>query len=72
MEGTTSSDILVRQLTKLFEVEMSKLNKWLYKRNEAGFINKEHEKLEKYLMIGAGFLIAVTFFSLVAWVLIET
>ena len=51
---------------------MSKLNKWLYKRNEAGFINKEHEKLEKYLMIGAGFLIAVTFFSLVAWVLFET
>lgn len=51
---------------------MTKLNKWLYKRNEDGFINKEHEKLERYLMIGAGFFITVTFFLLVAWVLLET
>ena len=50
---------------------MTKLNKWLHKRNEDGFINKEHEKLEKYLMIGTGFIIIVTFFSLVAWVLKE-
>jgi len=51
---------------------MTKLNNWLYKRNEDGFINKEHEKLERYLMIGVLFLIAVTFFSLLTWVLLET
>ena len=72
MEQITSSDILVEQLTIFFKEEMTKLNKWLNKRNEDGFINKEHEKLEKYLMIGVGSLIAVTFFSLVAWVLLET
>ncbi len=51
---------------------MVDLKKWLYKRNEGGFINKEHEKLEKYLMIVAGLFIATTFLSLVVWVLIET
>jgi len=71
LEGIASSYILVIQQTKLFEEEMTKLNKWLHKRNEDGFINKEHEKLEKYLMIGTGFIIIVTFFSLVAWVLKE-
>ena len=71
MEGIASSYILVIQQTKLFEEEMTKLNKWLHKRNEDGFINKEHEKLEKYFMIGAGFLIVITFFLLVTWVLKE-
>ena len=50
---------------------MTDFKKWLYKRNEGGFINKEHEKLEKYLMYGAGVLVAMTFFSLLAWVIVE-
>lgn len=50
---------------------MADLKKWLCKRNEGGFINKEHEQLERYLMYGAGLLITMTFFYLVAQVVVE-
>jgi hypothetical protein len=48
---------------------MTDLKKWIYKYNEGGFINREHEKLEKYLMIGSIALIFVAFVSLVIWVI---
>ncbi len=50
---------------------MADLKKWLCKRNEGGFINREHEQLERYLMYGAGALITMTFICLVAWVVTE-
>ena len=50
---------------------MDSVKKWLYKYNEAGFINKEYEKLEKILMIGTFIIILLCFVSLVLWTINE-
>lgn len=46
---------------------MANLKKWIYKYNEGGFINREHEKLEKYLMMGSAAIVFIVFVSLVVW-----
>lgn len=50
---------------------MAKIKKWLNKYNENGFINKEHETLEKYLMIGMFISFCIVFLSILGWVIIE-
>ena len=51
---------------------MLNFRKWIYKYDENGFINKEHEQLEKWLMIGLVLVVFIVFISLVALVIIET
>ncbi|WP_321518095.1 hypothetical protein [uncultured Bacteroides sp.] len=50
---------------------MTKFKKWIYRYDNNGFINKEHEKLEKYFMFGAATIIGVSLIALVTWVIIE-
>lgn len=50
---------------------MTKLKKYLCKYNEHGFINPEHEQLEKYIIIGVFAMIFITLAALVVWVLHE-
>jgi len=48
---------------------MNKIKKWLYKHNDDGFINKEHEILERILMISFGIFIILCLIILLIWVI---
>lgn len=48
---------------------MANIKKWLYKYNEDGFINKEHETLERILMISFGVFIVLCLIILLVWVI---
>lgn len=51
---------------------MNKFKKYINRYDENGFINTEHEQLEKYMMIGSLILISITLVSLVIWTIIES
>lgn len=51
---------------------MINLKKWLNRYDEAGFINKEHEKLERVLMWGTAILILLVLLGLIIWAIKES
>jgi hypothetical protein len=51
---------------------MANFKKWIYKYDEGGFINREHEKLEKYMMMGSVALVIILFIALIIWTIKET
>lgn len=53
-------------------VFMINLKKWLNRYDEAGFINKEHEKLERVLMWGTAILIFIALLVVIIWAIKES
>lgn len=51
---------------------MINLKKWLNRYDEAGFINKEHEKLERVLMWGTAILIFIALLVVIIWAIKES
>lgn len=51
---------------------MINFKKWFNRYDEAGFINKEHERLEHALMWGTAILILLALLGLIIWVIKES
>lgn len=50
---------------------MAPLKKYLNRYDENGFINTQHEKVEKYFLIAISILALITLAALIVWVFVE-